>query len=82
MMIRRPMSRSGGTRRKKGLVIVSKDPDFRQLAFLNGPPPKVVWLRLGNVSALDILETLGSHRNAVAVFSASADEALLVVPCT
>ncbi len=26
-----------------GLVIVSKDSDFRQLAFLNGPPPKAVW---------------------------------------
>lgn len=29
------------------LVVVSKDSDFRQLAFLYGPPPKVVWLRVG-----------------------------------
>lgn len=29
-------------------VIVSKDSDFRQLAFLHGPPPKAVWLRMGN----------------------------------
>jgi predicted nuclease of predicted toxin-antitoxin system len=28
-------------------VIVSKDSDFRQLAFLHGPPPKAVWLRMG-----------------------------------
>ena len=63
-------------------MIVSKDSDFRQLAFLNGPPPKVVWLRLGNVSTLDILETLRSHQNAIAVFGTSADEALLVVPST
>ena len=47
------------------LVIVSKDSDFRQLAFLNGPPPKVVWLRLGNVSTSEILEALRSHRKAV-----------------
>jgi hypothetical protein len=28
-------------------MIVSKDSDFRQLAFLHGPPPKAVWLRMG-----------------------------------
>jgi len=32
-------------------VIVSKDSDFRQLAFLFGPPPKAVWLDVGNVSS-------------------------------
>ena len=35
---------------ERDYVIVSKDTDFRQLAFLYGPPPKVVWLRVGNVS--------------------------------
>ncbi|MBK7164293.1 MAG: DUF5615 family PIN-like protein [Candidatus Microthrix sp.] len=33
---------------EQGLVIVSKDSDFRQLAVFDGPPPKLVWLRLGN----------------------------------
>lgn len=28
-------------------VIVSKDNDFRQLSFLLGPPPKVIWLSVG-----------------------------------
>jgi predicted nuclease of predicted toxin-antitoxin system len=27
-----------------GFAIVSKDADFRQLSFLYGSPPKVVWL--------------------------------------
>lgn len=27
-------------------VIVSKDSDFRQLAFLHSPPPEAVWMRL------------------------------------
>lgn len=31
-----------------GLTIVSKDNDFRQLSFLYGPPPKVIWLSVGN----------------------------------
>ena len=33
---------------------MSKDSDFRQLAFLHGPPPKVVWLRIGNVTTVEI----------------------------
>ncbi|MGH9120188.1 MAG: DUF5615 family PIN-like protein [Acidimicrobiales bacterium] len=36
--------------RENGYLVVSKDSDFRQLAFLYGPPPKVVWLRVGNAS--------------------------------
>ena len=35
---------------ERGYFIVSKDSDFRQLALLFGPPPQVVWLRVGNVS--------------------------------
>jgi len=39
-----------------GYMIVSKDSDFRQLAFLNGPPPKAVWLQLGErVDGRDLL---------------------------
>ena len=34
--------------REHGYTIVSKDNDFRQRAFLDGPPPKVVWLSVGN----------------------------------
>ena len=34
--------------REQALVIISKDSDFRQRSFLQGPPPKIVWVRLGN----------------------------------
>ncbi len=65
---------------EKGLVIVSKDADFRQLAFLIGPPPKAVWLRMGNASTLDILTVLRDYHEAIDEFSRSEDEALLVLP--
>jgi len=35
--------------KKNGLVVVSKDSDFHQRSFLYGYPPKVVWVRLGNL---------------------------------
>lgn len=61
-------------------VIASKDSDFRQLAFLHGPPPKVVWLRVGNASTATVLRTLLDHTGAVEAFALSEDEALLVLP--
>lgn len=33
----------------KGLVIVTKDADFSDRLMLDGPPPKVVHLRVGNL---------------------------------
>ncbi len=61
-------------------VIVSKDSDFRQFAFLIGPPPKAIWLRLGNASTVDIFNVLRQHHQAISDFSESDDEALLVLP--
>jgi len=63
-------------------VIVSKDSDFRQLAFLHGPPPKVVWLRMGNASTFDIFDVPRDHLDDVTWFAATEDEALLVLPTT
>jgi len=61
-------------------VVVSKDSDFRQLAFLHGPPPKVIWLRVGNASNVVILKVILDHIEAIEHFVESDDEALLVLP--
>ncbi len=63
-----------------GHVIVSKDSDFRQLAFLHGPPPKAIWLSVGNASTAAILQVILDHVEAIEAFSDSDDEALLVLP--
>ena len=66
--------------RARGYVIVSKDSDFRQLAFLFGPPPKVVWLRVGNASTDVIVSLLRDSIDVVEAFAAGGDDALLVLP--
>ena len=63
-----------------GYLIVSKDSDFRQLAFLIGPPPKGLWLRVGNCSTAAIADVLRSGVDVIVRFAASEDEALLVLP--
>ena len=35
-------------------TIVMKDADFAQRSFLYGPPPNVVWLRIGNASTGEV----------------------------
>jgi predicted nuclease of predicted toxin-antitoxin system len=60
-------------------MLVSKDSDFRQLAFLHGPPPKVVWIRLGNCSTADIERLLRSRVQRLAELESDPDAALLVL---
>ena len=48
--------------RDHGSVIVTKDSDFEEPGLLKGSPPKVIWLRLGNVSNQQILDALPGRR--------------------
>jgi predicted nuclease of predicted toxin-antitoxin system len=58
--------------RARDYVITSKDSDFRQLAFLFGPPPKVVWLRVGNASTDVIASVLRMSISLIVEFAAAA----------
>ncbi|MGI8808112.1 MAG: DUF5615 family PIN-like protein [Acidimicrobiales bacterium] len=65
---------------EQGYMIASKDSDFRQLAFLFGPPPKGIWLRVGNCSTAAIAAVLRSNEDVIARFAGSEEESLLVLP--
>src|SRR3990172_4181087 len=54
--------------RTHGLVIVSKDADFRQMSFLLGHPPKVVLVRLGNCSTAEIANLICTNTDAIGAF--------------
>jgi predicted nuclease of predicted toxin-antitoxin system len=62
-----------------GYAIISKDNDFRQRAFLAGPPPKVIWLNVGNAGTQQILELIRSKAAEVTRFGQSLHESLLVL---
>ena len=68
-----------GATRDHGFVPVSKDNDFRQLSFLRGAPPKVVWLRIGNAPTQAVVDLLGSREADVQSLARDADTALLVI---
>jgi len=63
--------------KQHGFMIVSKDSDFHQRSFVLGPPPKVVWVRLGNCSTLDIERLLRHQVDAIEVFAKDPEAAFL-----
>lgn len=66
--------------REQGFVLVSKDNDFRQLSFLRGAPPKVVWLRIGNAPTQAVVDLLRSRKTDVESFVRDEETALLTIP--
>ena len=65
--------------REYGFVLVSKDNDFRQLSFLRGAPPKVVWLRIGNAPTKAVVNLLRSRMTDVESFVRDDETALLTI---
>ena len=63
----------------EAFAIVSKDSDFHQLAFAEGPPPKIVWIQRGNCASSDIAELLNSARAAVEKFLEEPETAFLIL---
>lgn len=62
-----------------GYAIISKDSDLRQRAFVSGPPPKVIWLSVGNAGTDDILRLIRASLAEINRFGDARTEALLVL---
>jgi len=62
-----------------GFTIVSKDTDFSQRGFLFGPPPKVVWIRLGNCSTEEIQNVLFSYAAEIRQFGLDPDSSFFPI---
>lgn len=50
--------------REAGAVVLTKDADFVALLERHGPPPKVVWLTIGNTSNAVLRDVLEHHWSA------------------
>jgi len=65
--------------RENGYAIVSKDNDFRQRAFLYGPPPKVVWLSVENAGTDAIAMLIRAGGERLRAFDFDAGESLVIL---
>lgn len=64
---------------RHAFMIVSKDDDFLPRSLVRGPPPKVLWVRLGNCTTGDIEALLRSRHADILAFAAEGGEALLAL---
>jgi predicted nuclease of predicted toxin-antitoxin system len=60
-------------------VLVTKDEDFVQLSVMRGPPPKVLWLNVGNTRTSEIAQLLLSNASAIAAFVEHPELGLLAL---
>jgi len=65
--------------RENGFSILSKDSDFHQLSFLFGLPPRVIWVRGGNCSTLDLIGIVRSREEDIRAFAVDPEAAFLVI---
>jgi predicted nuclease of predicted toxin-antitoxin system len=61
------------------LMIVSKDADMHDLSLVFGNPPKVIWLRLGNCSTLQVENLLRQNFEAIKIFYEDENLSLLAL---
>jgi predicted nuclease of predicted toxin-antitoxin system len=59
--------------------LVTKDQDFQRLSVLRGPPPKVIWVRLGNCATADVARLLRSRDTQVRAFVEHPEAAFLAL---
>lgn len=57
--------------RAAGFTIISKDSEFQQRSLLYGPPPKVIWLRIGNCTRQQLVDLIASHENEIGELDAN-----------
>lgn len=64
----------------RGLAVVTKDSDFRDMSVSLGAPPKVVWLRLGNSSTAAVETLFRTRANDVRAFLIDPTATVLELP--
>lgn len=64
---------------KNDYCIVTFDSDFIDISVLNGFPPKIIWLRIGNSTTEKIIQTLRSNHLVINDFLISMENAYLEI---
>ncbi|MDR1343121.1 MAG: DUF5615 family PIN-like protein [Prevotellaceae bacterium] len=64
---------------KNGFAVVTFDADFFDISVLRGFPPKIVWLRTGNLATSEIAERILLNASNIASFIDNPDQSCLEI---
>ncbi|HRN35783.1 MAG TPA: DUF5615 family PIN-like protein [Flavobacteriales bacterium] len=65
--------------KQEGFIILTQDDDFTEMSLLNGFPPKVVHLAMGNHSTRDWLRIILANVHLCKLFGKNNESGLLVI---
>ena len=54
--------------KKNNFAIVTFDSDFYEISILNGHPPKIIWIRSGNLTTNEIVQVMIKNHNSIITF--------------
>jgi predicted nuclease of predicted toxin-antitoxin system len=60
--------------RKNNFVVVTFDADFYDIGLINGCPPKIVWLRTGNLTTNQIANSLRKNQMQISDFCSQPEQ--------
>ena len=61
--------------KKENFVIVTFDFDYYDICLVNGAPPKIIWLRSGNLTTMEISQLLVSNYMVITDFISNPENA-------
>jgi predicted nuclease of predicted toxin-antitoxin system len=64
--------------RAQDFSIVTKDIDYQAFLAVEGPPPRVIWLRLGNATTAQMEDALRGHAEAISATHAGGAGCLVI----
>jgi predicted nuclease of predicted toxin-antitoxin system len=59
--------------KEKHFSIVTFDADFYDLVTLHGHPPKIIWIRIGNTSTINLAAIFIRHSEIISLFLSDPD---------
>ncbi|MDR1881495.1 MAG: DUF5615 family PIN-like protein [Prevotella sp.] len=60
-------------------TIVTFDADFYEISLINGHPPKIVWLRTGNLTTLEIVNRIIVNYSIIADFIDNTEQGCMEI---
>jgi predicted nuclease of predicted toxin-antitoxin system len=66
--------------KENDFTVVTKDDDFEQRSVLEGFPPKVIWIRLGNCRTADVSALLIRSVKIILAFADDREKSILPIP--
>ena len=65
--------------RATGFTIVSKDTDFRERSYVEGFPPKIIWLDVGIAGTSTVAQLLADELEGTRLFELDGEASILIL---